>query len=102
MRVRHYRSIKRLRPTFVGGFGHLDKTRVSRGWTTRETKRTLPGKEAFMFNTLYLCSRTIARHENGPLAESRASVSAAGTTGGRNVNHFVELPIDPLFPLTVE
>ena len=25
-----------------------------------------------MFNTLYRCSRTIARHENGPLAESRS------------------------------
>jgi hypothetical protein len=24
-----------------------------------------------MFNTLYRCPRTIARHENGPLAESR-------------------------------
>ena len=24
-----------------------------------------------MFNTLYHCSRTVARHENAPLAESR-------------------------------
>ena len=24
-----------------------------------------------MFNNLYRCPRTIARHENGPLAESR-------------------------------
>jgi hypothetical protein len=25
-----------------------------------------------MFNTLYRCPRTIARHENGPLSESRS------------------------------
>jgi hypothetical protein len=26
-----------------------------------------------MFNTLYRCPRTVARHENGPLHESRRS-----------------------------
>ena len=47
-----------------------------------------------MFNTLYRCPRTIARHENGPLAELRRryleqswlpSVSASYQGGGRIV-----------------
>ena len=35
------------------------------------TRATLGLRRVFMFDTLYRCPRTIARHENGLLAESR-------------------------------
>ena len=39
--------------------------------STRRSAENLPAKEVHMFNTLYRCPRAIARHENGPLRESR-------------------------------
>ena len=40
-----------------------------------------------MFNTLYRCPRTIARHENGPLAESRRRLPGTPCCSGSSDPH---------------
>src|SRR4029077_1013738 len=37
----------------------------------RTWSRAFPPRRLFMFNILYRCPRTVARHEHGPLHESR-------------------------------
>ena len=55
-----------------------------------------------MFKTLYRCPRTVARHENGPLHESRrryleylaAQGAALHTISGRSWNHLSRRDLD--------